>query len=143
MIVLSRSILAAIARHAERTYPEECCGLLVGTRRVTGDIVISRAEAATNVAPLSRGDRFEVDPQVRFNLMRDLRGGGGAEAIVGHYHSHPDRPASPSPTDAAMAYEPDLVWVIIAVRDGVAGTTAAFRFDAGCGRFQPVVLSVI
>ncbi|TVR99653.1 MAG: M67 family peptidase [Rhodospirillales bacterium] len=142
MIVLPRSALDAIARSAEAIYPEECCGLLVGSRDPVGTVVVSRVVAARNVAPSDRGRHFEVDPQVRFDLMRALREGGGREAIIGHYHSHPDHPACPSREDAAMAHEPDLIWLITAVPGGRAGETAAFRFDAAAARFARVPLVV-
>lgn len=126
MILIGAETLATIAKAAERAYPEECCGLLIG-RRSDGAVTITRARASPNVAGSAKTRRFEIDPALRFDLTRALR--GGLDAIVGHYHSHPDHPAEPSPTDVAAAFEPDLVWLITAVPAGRAGQTAAFRID--------------
>lgn len=136
MIELSRAHLAAIARAAEQAYPEECCGLLVGTldgarRRVT------RVVPSANVAEGDRRKRFEVDPRLILKLQRELR--GRAERLVGHYHSHPDGPADPSATDAEMTWEPGLAWLIVPVAEGRAGPPAAHEPTAQ-GGFRPLAL---
>lgn len=125
MIKLTQDQLSEIEGYAEAAYPSECCGLLVGIAENEENFVITRVISSRNLAAETRTDRFEVDPQVQFDMMRELR--GGSEKIVGHYHSHPDHPARPSDTDADMAYEPGLIWIITAVRDGTATETAAFR----------------
>jgi proteasome lid subunit RPN8/RPN11 len=127
--VIHAEALRAVIVAAEEGYPEECCGLLIG-RRSAGDAVeITATVAAANVAPGDRRRRFEIDPALRLRTMRGLV--GGCNAIVGHYHSHPDRPTTPSPTDVAMAYEPDLLWLITAVVGGKATETAAFVIRSG------------
>lgn len=136
MIELSRAHLAAIARAAEEAYPEECCGLLVGTiegarRRVT------RVAPSANVAEGDRRKRFEVDPRLILKFQRELR--GGAERLVGHYHSHPDGPAAPSATDAKEIWEPDLAWLIVPVAAGRAGPPAAHEPSAE-GGFRQLTL---
>lgn len=114
---------------ASAAYPAECCGLLVGVESEAGDWAVTRLVPAANVAPEEPGhsvrDRFEVDPQVRIDLERELR--GQEENVIGHYHSHPDHPAAPSATDLAKAYEPSLVWVIASVKVGKVTELAAFR----------------
>jgi proteasome lid subunit RPN8/RPN11 len=132
MIVVGAAHLAAIRAHAERAFPEECCGLLVGNADADGAVLVSAVVPGANLSS-DRRLGFEVDPQLRFDLMRRLR--GSDQRIVGHYHSHPDGPAEPSATDRARAIEPALVWLIVAVADGRAGPIAAFRpaADAGTG----------
>lgn len=124
MIVVPAAALARIAAAAEAAYPRECCGLLAGRAAEAGGLLVTRVVASRNVAPGDRRDRFEVDPQVRFDLMRALA--DGDERLVGHYHSHPDHPAVPSATDRAMAHEPDLIWLITAVAAGRATATRAW-----------------
>ena len=122
MIELARAHLAALARAAEEAYPEECCGLLVGTLE-GGHRRVTRIAPSANVAEGDRRRRFEVDPRLILKFQRELR--GGAERLVGHYHSHPDGPAAPSATDLEMAWEPDLAWLIVPVAAGRAGPPAA------------------
>lgn len=138
MIHIAPEAHAAILAHAERAWPRECCGLLAGCADTGAeDIFIRRAEPARNLDDSGRNDRFELDPQARFNLMRELE--GGPEKLIGHYHSHPDGTAEPSVTDRAMAHEPDLIWLICAVRDSAsgaspgasAGPVRAFRITGG------------
>lgn len=129
MITIGAGLLRRIEADGERRYPEEACGLLVGRAMADGSIEVREAHVGANVAPAARGRRFEIDPALRFRLGRTLA--GRAETIVGHYHSHPDRPAVPSDRDRAMAFEPELVWLITAVAAGRAIETAAFRIEAG------------
>lgn len=126
-LVLTPHQLAAIVRHAETAYPNEACGLLVGERKRMGVLAVTRAVESRNLARGNRRDSFEVDPALRFGLERELR--GTREAIIGHYHSHPDHPARPSPRDIAQAYEPDFAWLIVGVEKGEASACAAFQLD--------------
>ena len=87
-------------------------------------------------------DRFELDPAVRIAVEKELREAGGKDRIIGHYHSHTDGSAEPSGTDRAMAYEPDLAWVIVGVSEGQAIHTQAHRFDEKRKGFRPVPLRI-
>jgi proteasome lid subunit RPN8/RPN11 len=140
-VVLSAELLETITSAAEESYPDEACGLLVGTAEPDGVVLVTSVEPAPNVASGSRGDRFEVDPRVRFALMRRLR--GSAECLIGHYHSHPDHPASPSGRDLEMAFEPELIWVITSVLRGRAVDTTAHVLDPFAGGFRLIELRVI
>jgi proteasome lid subunit RPN8/RPN11 len=146
VILLPGAVREQLTREAEAAYPDECCGLLVGRRQADGATAVERAVASANVATCRRHDRLEVDPRVRFALTRELA--GSSSAIVGHYHSHPDHPAEPSATDRAMAFEPDLVWLIVAVspdRAGEparAGTVRAFRIAAAGNVFELPIVGV-
>jgi proteasome lid subunit RPN8/RPN11 len=124
VLVVPRAVLAEIERAGEAAYPEESCGLLAGRRDGSGGLVVTGLRASANVAATDRRENFEVDPAVRFALMRELEGSG--TDIVGHYHSHPDHPPEPSAQDLAYAFEPDLVWLITAIERGRAGATRAF-----------------
>ncbi len=134
-ILIEARVLRQIREDGERRYPEEACGLLVGRRQPGGPVEVAEAHVGANVAPGARDRRFEIDPALRFRLLRALS--GRTETIVGHYHSHPDRPAA---HDREMAFEPDLVWLITAIAAGKAAETAAFRID-GSG-VRPLALVV-
>lgn len=140
MIAIAADLLQRLSEAAESAYPDECCGLLVGHGRPASGVVVRRIVPSANVALGSRRDRFEVDPKVRFRLRRELA--GGVDAIVGHYHSHPDRPAKPSRRDAEMAWEPELVWLIASGRRGRVVRTAAYAVDGPDRRFRRMTLSI-
>ncbi len=95
---------------------------------------------SANVHEGDRRQRFEVDPRLLLELHRELR--EGAEAMVGVYHSHPNGTGAPSETDLARAWDPDLVWIIAAVREGASAPLAAFRPLPAERRFEPVTLRI-
>lgn len=130
-LVLDDAARAAIVAHARETYPEECCGLLVGTRRIapTGpELVVDKVMPAANVAAERRQDRFELDPALHLRVQRELR--GTDRAVIGHYHSHPDGRAEPSAIDRANIHDPTLAWVIVAL-NGDETEIAAFYPEGG------------
>ena len=125
-VAVDQAVLRQIEAYAKQRYPEEACGLLVGRFEADRTVVIA-AHESNNVA----GDRragFEVDPGFRLRLQRDVRAEGAA--VVGVFHSHPYGDASPSATDRASIWEPDLVWLITAVGTGPIGETRAFAVEA-------------
>jgi proteasome lid subunit RPN8/RPN11 len=95
-----KNLLATADAAADR----EICGLLFGTPER-----IDRADPAENVADHPQ-DSFEIDPRALFAALRAERAGG--ERVVGHYHSHPNGSAEPSPRDLAAA-EPGRLWLIL------------------------------
>ena len=144
MISIPQNFLKAIVDEAEAAYPKECCGLLIGRDNGAGALVVTRVVISNNLAQGSGHDRFEVDPQVRFNVMRELdecaTNDGTRHRIIGHYHSHPNHPAQPSVTDLDMAYEPNLVWLITSVVDGQATLTTAHCVNADGSQFRQIPL---
>jgi proteasome lid subunit RPN8/RPN11 len=132
------ALLKAIADSAERAYPREACGLIVGE----GSTEVLRATAAiesANLAPADRPDRFEIDPALRLRVQREARGRG--ERVLGHWHSHPDGAAHPSATDLSLAWERDLVWLVVQVVGGQAMRITAHRLVEDGSRFESVALA--
>jgi proteasome lid subunit RPN8/RPN11 len=121
--------LEAIAGHARREAPFECCGLLIGA----GDEVTD-AVAAANVAADPRR-RYEVSPRdhlAQVHRCRELSRAGRLElSVVGAYHSHPHSRPAPSPTDLELAWE-EFVYIIAGPVGGAAPLEiCAFRFRNG------------
>ena len=141
MIRIGASDLAQLQGDAEKAYPFEACGLLIGHVTGTGDVEVVRVVPSPNVAAEqeARKDRFEIDPKLRFDVMRACE--GKADDIVGHYHSHPDHPAEPSAIDLSMAYDKEYVWVIAAVAKGEVTHVAAHRLNAGGDGFVEIPFS--
>ncbi|MCE2481614.1 MAG: M67 family metallopeptidase [Alphaproteobacteria bacterium] len=139
MIAIDPPVLEAIVAAAEASYPDEACGLLVGRWSAAGHCRLHRAVASANLAP-DPSVAFEIDPALRLDLQRRLRGGG--QRVVGLYHSHPDGPARPSARDLARAWEPGLLWLILSVPAGEAVLTGAHLVErrAGCQAFREVPL---
>ncbi|ACB51225.1 putative Mov34/MPN/PAD-1 [Crocosphaera subtropica ATCC 51142] len=131
MIYLSSQQLQQIHRHAEITYPEECCGLLLGNREKNYKRVIEVRETenswtsemnknlsnvpSSNQQPLSKKNRFSIDPYTLLQVQKEVR--DRSLMIIGIYHSHPDYPAIPSAFDQEIAW-PQYSYLIASLRQG-------------------------
>jgi proteasome lid subunit RPN8/RPN11 len=112
----------ALRQHAEQNYPEECCGALTG-KVVAGDRHVHRIVPCRNICA-DASKRFEIDPAELVQVQREARETG--MEIVGFYHSHPDHPAQPSPTDLEHAHWIGCSYVITSVQQGKADQTRSF-----------------
>lgn len=135
----ARVVLPAAARETMKElacagYPEEVCGLLIGTLDDDGWLV-EEARAVANRNRERAGDRFELDPDAYRRIDRGLRGSG--KEIIGVFHSHPDCPARPSPTDLAAAWE-GFLYPIVSVCGGRFAELRCWSLDGACGRFRRV-----
>jgi len=127
------SMHASAARH----YPLEACGLLLGRIDALGwDIDEAREIANLNTERAS--DRFMLDPQGYQAVDKELSGSG--REIIGIYHSHPDCPAKPSPTDLAAAWE-GFAYIIVSTCQGKPADTRCWALDFSGDRFAAVSVS--
>jgi proteasome lid subunit RPN8/RPN11 len=124
MIRLSAGAEARIRSESERSYPDECCGLLLGgddgdgTRTVQGIAPVRNAGEAGE-----RGRRFAIGPDDFLRAELEAREKG--MDVIGVYHSHPDRPALPSDRDLEYAL-PHYSYIIVAARNGRAAELGGF-----------------
>ena len=131
-IALRVADLEAIRRHGAETYPEECCGFLLG--RVEGEAtLVERLSPVVNEREDSRGNRYLIRPETVLSAHREARRQG--IDVVGYYHSHPDHPAVPSDFDRDHAW-PGLSYVIVAVAGGIPRELRSWRLDDDRTRFQ-------
>ena len=121
-LMVTADVDSAIRRHAARTYPDECCGALLGQ---TG--VALEALPLGNITTGERTRRFLVSPD---DYRRaEARADEIGLALVGFYHSHPDHPAEPSAFDLEQAW-PNLSYAIVSVRDGLPTELRSWRLRA-------------
>ena len=137
MIVISASGLKQIVAAAEKAFPLEACGLLVGYTDDKGARQVTDVHDSPNLAADAR-HAFEVDPALLITLHRRARRGG--DKVIGLYHSHPNIRAQPSQTDLERAWEPDLTWLITSVVAGQAVLTTAHKMIDDGSRFEQVLL---
>ena len=121
-LVLSAGLRDQLAGHAESAYPLEACGALFGIP------VGSELPIITRAIPLRNSNRkadngYQISIGVLSQLSLEDR--TSEERLVGIYHSHPDRAASPSELDLRMGV-PGLVYVTVSVRSGRAGARLAW-----------------
>ena len=112
-----------IRHHGERTYPHECCGVLLGHARAGGNEVEAAVEAG-NTRTDSAHNRYHIAPQELIRIQRQGRERG--LDVVGFYHSHPDHPARWSKTDYEEAHWIGCSYVITSVVKGRADATNSF-----------------
>ncbi|MEB3211282.1 MAG: M67 family metallopeptidase, partial [Leptolyngbyaceae bacterium] len=146
--------LNAIFEHAERAYPEECCGLLLGqtlsqnsTQSETNlsfDKTVVELwatqndwdnEAEASMASLSshasqhhltKARRYWIDPRQMLEAQRYAR--DRQLDIIGIYHSHPDHSATPSECDRAAAWH-QYSYMIVSVQHGKAKHVLSWTLD--------------
>lgn len=105
-------------------------------------VEISEVHPSKNVTSHDPAKTFEVDPKLRFDLMRAMQSRDDGHDIIGHYHSHPNGPAEPSETDLSMTYEPQMIWLICGL-DGDNNTSlGAFRPLADRSAFETLELVI-
>lgn len=131
MIGITVSVLDEIREHGRETYPEECCGALLGRKGEPAHVV--RVERIENARGEERVRRYEVSPQdylrvERLALAEDV-------ALLGFYHSHPDHPAVPSTYDRDHAF-PFFHYVVCAVENGVPAEITAWTLLEATGEFE-------
>jgi proteasome lid subunit RPN8/RPN11 len=122
MLQISKPDYDLIRWEAERSYPHECCGILLGNveagrRTVTLTITCENTRRDSTT-------RYSIDPEKVIAALKLAR--SRAETIVGFYHSHPDHPPRYSEADLDEAHWFDCSYVITTVEAGRAGATNSF-----------------
>jgi cysteine synthase B len=112
--------LAEINHHASQSYPDECCGALLGSSQSE----VIEAFSLTNTTSLERRRRFLVGPDEYRAAER--RAADRRLDLIGFYHSHPDHPAIPSAFDLEHAW-PNLSYLIVSVLTGQPAEARSWR----------------
>ena len=124
--------LRTIHQHAEASYPEECCGFLIG--RASGETTeVERVLPAGNQREDSRHNRYLIHPETVLAAHKEARGLG--LDVIGYYHSHPDHPSRPSDFDREHAW-PGLSYLIVSVQGGRVADERSWRLTDERDRFD-------
>jgi proteasome lid subunit RPN8/RPN11 len=105
-------VYCQLREHGEGTYPNECCGVLLG-KALDGVNEVELAVRAGNTRTDSAHNRYHIAPQELIAIQRQAR--ERDLDIVGFYHSHPDHPARWSSTDLNEAHWFGCSYVITSV----------------------------
>ena len=136
MIQLNTNHIQIIKNHAKKTYPDECCGLILG-------YINSQYKTVLEIIPTenvwntekgnftqdqehSTSSRYAISPQVMLHtqkaaINRNLN-------IIGIYHSHPDYPAIPSEWDRIYAWT-EYSYVILSLQNTQASELQSWSLD--------------
>ena len=104
----------AMVAHARRTYPNECCGAMLGTTDDNGKLV-TEAIALENAYEGAQEARYELRPEDLLAADKAARSRG--MDLIGIYHSHPDCDAYFSATDLKNSC-PWYSFVVLSIQKG-------------------------
>ena len=134
---INMELARQIRQHGAETYPNECCGALLGRDGVDGDSTTvggGQLPIREILALFPLVNRRDDSPRNRFSVTaEDVRDAEKAARekkldVVGWYHSHPDHPARPSQYDREHAW-PWYSYVIVSVAGGKPAEMTSWRLS--------------
>ena len=112
--------------HARSTYPNECCGAMIGT--IDGDTkLVTEALALENAYTGAQGERYELRQEDLLKADKAARERG--LDLIGIFHSHPDCDAYFSKTDLENSC-PWYSFVVLSIKKGEFDHANSFLPDA-------------
>ncbi|MDQ6954484.1 MAG: M67 family metallopeptidase [Mariprofundaceae bacterium] len=119
---------------AAEGYPNEVCGLLLGCIDTQG-WQVHEVRQVNNINTERAAERFQLDPAGYQAIDRDIR--GSQLEIIGVFHSHPDCPSKPSPTDLESAWE-GFLYPIVSVYNAQVADVLCWAPNEVSKKFHPV-----
>ena len=118
MLFLTSEQEATIRKAGEASYPDECCGILMGDIDQDGNKIVKRTETIINAGEEGeKHHRFLITPEDMLHAEQTAR--AAKMEVIGFYHSHPDCPAAASDYDRDHAL-PFYSYVIVSVEKGAS-----------------------
>jgi len=114
MIRIDSEPWGAMVAHARETYPNECCGAMLGSTLDDGKVV-REAIRLQNAFEGPQAARYELRPEDL--LAADKAARDRNLELIGIYHSHPDCDAYFSQTDLKNSC-PWYSFVVISIQKG-------------------------
>ena len=136
MIKINPAAWETMVAHAQATFPDECCGVMIGKIDDAGKHV-STAIALENAYKGKQEDRYEIRPEDLLAADKNARSQG--LDLIGIFHSHPDCDAYFSETDLKNSC-PWYSFVVLSIREGRFHHAKSFLPDAEQTRAAEEVL---
>jgi len=114
MIRIEKPAWEVMVAHARSTYPDECCGAMLGSAD-GGEKLVKVAVPMENAYQGAQDSRYELRPEDLLAADREARKQG--LDMIGIFHSHPDCDAYFSETDLKNSC-PWYSFVVISIRKG-------------------------
>ena len=125
MIEIATEPWETMVRHAELTYPNECCGAMLG-RLNGGSKLVTEAIPMENAYTGEQAARYELRPEDLLEADRQARARG--LDLIGIFHSHPDCDAYFSTTDLKNSC-PWYSFVVLSIQNGKFNHANSFLPD--------------
>jgi proteasome lid subunit RPN8/RPN11 len=129
---INEALAEMIRQHAAESYPNECCGALLGRDANAAANPARAAREVLEIFPLV--NRRQDSPRNRFFVTaedaHDADKAAQAQGLdlIGWYHSHPDHPAKPSEYDREHAW-PWYSYIIVSVQNGNPRDMTSWRLQ--------------
>jgi proteasome lid subunit RPN8/RPN11 len=133
MIEIDQTIIDAISAHAERDYPHECGGMLIGKFDAERKTVFETFPLENAREEEARHNRVLILPKDVLRAEKYAR--EKKLDVVGYYHSHPDDRAIPSQYDLDHAL-PVWSYIIASVLNGKVDDIASWVMENDRTRFN-------
>ncbi|HEY6908440.1 MAG TPA: M67 family metallopeptidase [Myxococcales bacterium] len=145
MTPIPPSVLREMAAHAQKTYPAECCGLLLacadGSLRFQPISNIAGTREGAGTSARTARDGYVMDPKELLSALEATEKEGGALwAIV---HSHPEVGAYFSAEDQRMALGggqeplwPGVRYLVISARSAGVDGAKLYTWDGAARTFR-------
>lgn len=125
MIEIATEPWEMMVRHAELTYPNECCGAMLG-RLNGGSKLVTEAIPMENAYAGEQAARYELRPEDLLEADHQARARG--LDLIGIFHSHPDCDAYFSTTDLKNSC-PWYSFVVLSIQNGKFNHANSFLPD--------------
>src|SRR5487761_1476018 len=126
MIRINSEAARVMIAHAQSTFPDECCGVMIGS--IDGDSkTVTAAFPLENAYQGKQEDRYEIRPEDL--LAADKKARSAGLDLIGIFHSHPDCDAYFSKTDLENSC-PWYSFVVLSVKGGKFDHAASFLPNA-------------
>lgn len=149
MISLGAATWEALCRHAQETFPDECCGAILTS--ASGDEV-RRIPNIQNVMhakdpqtyPRDATIAYVMEPKALLAVLKEAE--SGHPTLKAFYHSHPNHDAYFSAEDKRQAMfgdepsYPDTVYLVISLYDREVKVIQAYAWDEPAKDFLAIEL---
>lgn len=125
MIYLLPLAKEQIIEDALRTFPDECCGFLLGKEQGE-ERIIEEILIVENAKEGDKRRRFEITAKDYLNA--ENAASEKQLTLLGVYHSHPNHPSVPSEHDRKVA-QPFFSYVIVSILNGKYSTLQSWRLN--------------
>ena len=139
-IVLTAALKTGIERHGEETFPNECCGFLLGKLQGADRSVVELMRMANDREGEAQYNRFLITPEASFRA--DTAARAKRLDVIGCYHSHPNAPARPSQYDVDHAAWSGFSHIIVSIRDKAAVDMTSWQLKEDRSAFDSEELRI-
>ena len=105
---IKKEIIERVFVQAVEGLPNEICGFFAGK-----DGLVQKHYELKNLD--ASPEHFSMDPKEQMAAVKDMRAEGFQ--LMACYHSHPSTPARPSDEDMRLAFDPNLSYVIVSLKE--------------------------